>query len=117
MAESAENRRAPRVRHSFMVRYHLTDPQDAMWFVSPLRDLSSGGARFLSERQLSTGDQLEMQLILPSAPQPLSLKARVAWVKPGPLNMVELGVTFDPGDVGIQQTIDDAVKHFLKKGA
>lgn len=113
----AENRRSPRVARSFMARYRVARAQESLWLVSPLRDLSSGGARFLSERtSLAAGDPLEMQLILPTAQQPLPLNARVAWVKRGALmTTVEVGVTFDPGDSAIQQTIDDAVKHFLKK--
>lgn len=111
----ADNRRNPRIARSFIARYRVAHPQDFSWLVSPLRDLSSGGARFLCERRLVVGDLLEMQLILPVAAQPVPLTARVAWVKPGPLNMVEVGVTFDPGDSAIQQTIDDAVTHFLKK--
>ncbi|MBI4342518.1 MAG: PilZ domain-containing protein [Candidatus Omnitrophica bacterium] len=114
MADS-EQRRSPRIARSFMVRYRVTVPQDTVWLVSPLRDLSSGGARLLSERPLAIGDQLELQLILPMAQQPVPLKARVAWVRPAPLGMVEIGVTFDPGDAGIQQTIDSAVAHFLRK--
>jgi hypothetical protein len=43
------------------------------------------------------------------------VRARVAWAKPGPLQMVEVGVTFDPGDAKIQELIDVTVAHFLKK--
>ena len=114
MADS-EQRRSPRIARSFMVRYRVTVPQDTVWLVSPLRDLSSGGARLLSERSLVVGDQMELQLILPMAPQPVPLKARVAWVKPAPLSTVEIGVTFDPQDAGVQQTIDNAVTYFLRK--
>ena len=111
----AENRRAPRISRSFMARYRMTFPQDTVWLVSPLRDLSSGGARFLSERPLAAGDTMDLQLILPLSKEPLLLKARVAWAKPGTMNMMEVGVTFDAGDTAIQHTIDQAVSHFLKK--
>ena len=113
---SGEQRRSPRINRSFMVRYRASGTSEgATWLISPLRELSSGGARFLSERGQAVGNVLEFQLILPMSSQPVSLKARVAWVKPGPLSMVELGVTFDPGDAAIQQMIDDAVAHFLRK--
>ena len=112
-----EQRRSPRINRSFMVRYRSSEPPEgATWLVSPLRDLSSGGARFLSERRLAVNDVLGLQLILPMFPQPVLLKARVAWMKSAPLNMVEVGVTFDPGDAAIQRMIDDAVAHFLRKG-
>ena len=56
-----------------------------------------------------------MQLLLPTAKDPVRLRARIAWAKPAQLGMVELGVTFDPGDTAIQQKIDAAVAHFLSK--
>jgi Tfp pilus assembly protein PilZ len=83
--------------------------------VSPLRDLSSGGARFLSDYRFATGSILEIQLLLLGSTQPVSLKARVAWSKPARLKITELGVTFDPGDTAIQQRIDAAVAHFLSR--
>ena len=113
---NGEQRRSPRINRSFMVRYRASGlSEGATWLVSPMRDLSSGGARFLSERSQVVGNALELQLILPMSSQPVSLKARVTWVKPAPLNMVELGVTFDPGDTAIQEVINSAVAHFLRK--
>lgn len=113
MSQGAENRRAPRIAHSFMLRYQ--PPGKTAWLISPLRDLSSGGARFLSEHPFTRGDLFEMQLVLPTAKQPVLLKSRVAWVKPWRAGLVEVGVTFDPADVGVQRTIDDAVGKLLSQ--
>ena len=110
-----EHRRHPRVSHSFLARYRIPTAGRGVWLSSPLKDLSSGGARFLSERPFEAGWDLEMQLLLPMSQQPVFLRARVAWAKPAPLGMTELGVTFDPGDAGIQRTIDESVAHFLRK--
>ena len=112
---SAEQRREPRVMHSFMVRYRATARGQTSWFVSPLRDLSSGGARFLCECLFEVGTVLDMQLLLPMSEQPVVLKARIAWAKPGPLNLTEHGVTFNPDDSRVQRVIDMAVAHFLRK--
>ena len=112
---SAENRRNPRITRAFMVRYRPLTHLDFPWLVSPLKDLSSGGARFISERRLEVGDMLELQLLLPASSQPVVLKARVAWVKSASFKLVQAGVTFDCGDATIQQMIDGAVAHFLKK--
>ena len=112
---SAEQRREPRVARSFMLRYRATESDQAAWFVSPLRDLSGGGARFISEYKFEIGTTLEMQLLLPTSEQPIPLKARIAWAKAGPLNLTEHGVTFNPGDVRVQQIIDTAVAHLLRK--
>lgn len=110
-----ERRRSPRIMRSFIVRYHAADQPESAWLASPLRDLSSGGARFLSEHPLAVNDVLAVQLLLPSSQQPVALNARVAWVKQGPFNMVAVGVTFQAGDVFVQRTIDDAVAHFLRQ--
>ena len=107
----AEHRRAPRIAHSFMLRYQ--PPGKTVWLISSLRDLSSGGARFRSEHPFLVGDNFEIQLVLPTSTQPVSLKARATWVQPWRAGLVEVGLTFDPGDVGVQQTIDDAVTRLL----
>ena len=109
----AEHRRAPRVARGFMVRYRRPPKQE--WAVSPLKDLSSSGARFLGEHAFDVGTDLDCQLVLPLAKEPLVLQARVAWVKPGPMNLAEYGVTFQADAPGVQEMIDVAVAHFLRK--
>jgi hypothetical protein len=111
-----EPRRGPRVPHAFIVRYRPAGEAASGWLVSPLRDLSSHGARFLSERDFPVGASLDAQLQLGLAQQPVHLTARVAWVKPAQLmKMHELGITFDPGDPAAQQAIDAAVNRFIQK--
>ena len=110
-----EARQAPRVIHQFLVRYRPATTEEAAWQVAPMRDFSRTGARFWSERSYEVGDLLELQLILPTSRQPVALKGRVAWVKAAPLQMVELGVTFDEDGPGVKQLIDDAVAHFLRR--
>jgi hypothetical protein len=117
MASSAEppeeHRLAPRAAAHPLVRYRPPGEPGATWLVSPLRDLSSGGARFLSEHPFAVGDTFEMQLLLPVAAQPIWVRARVAWAKLGVMKMVELGVTFDAGDAANQRLIDEAVARKL----
>lgn len=116
MAEDfSEQRKSPRVEHHFMARYVVPGRSPKQWLVSPLRDLSSGGARFLSETPFAVGDTFELQLVLPNAQQPVLLKAKIAWIRPGPMSMQEVGVTFDPGDSAMQAVIDAAVARFVEK--
>lgn len=110
-----EQRRTPRIARSFMIRYQPKG--QAAWFMSPLLDLSSGGARFRSEHPFAASEAFDIQLVLPNAAQPVLLKARTAWAKPWRIGLVEIGITFDPGDVGIQKTIDEAVDHLLRRKA
>ena len=111
MSES-EHRRAPRITHGFMVRYRR--PSDKGWAVSPLRDLSSAGARFLSEQTFAIGTELDVQLVLPTTKEPLALHARVARILPSRMDLVEYGVTFET-NVPAVQAINDAVEYFLHK--
>jgi len=107
-----EHRRDPRIAHGFMVRYRR--PSDRGWSVSPLRDLSSSGARFLSEQAFPVGTTLNLQLVLPTTKEPLALQARVARVTPGPMDLAEYGVTFEVNAAGVQEIVT-AVTHFLHK--
>jgi hypothetical protein len=112
MSMGEEQRRTPRIARSFMIRYQPKG--HAEWLMSPLLDLSSGGARFRSEYAFAAGEAFDIQLVLPNASHPVLLKARTAWAKPWRIGLVEIGATFDPGDLGIQQTIDEAVAHLLR---
>lgn len=111
MSMEAEQRQDPRVAHPFMVRYYWQDS----WHISPLKDFSASGARFVSEYPFAAGELLDAQLILPLARQPIAARARVVWVKPSSLGLAELGVTFELGDTEAKQAIEAAVAHFLRK--
>ena len=110
-----EQRKSPRVPRAFIVRYRCPDAGMTGWLISPLRDLSSGGARFISEQPFTDGTVLEVQLILPVAKDPVCLKAKVAWTAPARLGMVETGVIFEPGGAAAEQAISDAVAQFLNR--
>ena len=111
----AENRQSPRIARSFMVRYRLPTTRQTGWLVSPLRDLSSTGVRFVCEQAFTVGVLLEMELLLPTAKQSVPLQAKVVWTKPVQWGMVELGATFEPVDATVQQRIDEAVAYSLRK--
>jgi len=88
---------------------------NAAWSLSPLRDLSGSGARFMCEVTFPVGTSLELQLLLPPAKDPLPLAARVAWAKPGPMQLTEHGVVFEAIDATSQQLLEHAVTYFLRK--
>lgn len=111
-----EQRREPRVSHGFMIRFRAEGASSG-WLVSPLRDLSRGGARFFSERPFDVGTVLDAYLVLPASEAPVSLQAKIARSQPAPMGMVELGVTFQPVDAAAQDAIDAAVARFLNRGA
>lgn len=106
-----EHRRVPRVKRSFMIRYRsATGPLS--WGLSPLRDLSDGGARFMSETSFAVGDELLLELLLPVSKEPIPITARVAWAKAGPMAVSEYGVRFHVQDERIRQALAEAVTRF-----
>lgn len=105
----------PRVTHAFMVRYRAPGGGPAAWLLSPLKDFSRGGARFVSEAGFAEGTLLQLKLLLPTHEQPVAIAARIAWARPGPLQLHEYGVTFAVDDPALQRAIDAAVAHFTKK--
>lgn len=110
-----ERRRAARIMRAFVVRYQAFGAKSDAWLTSPLRDFSSGGARFLSGQPFRTGETIVLQLLLPTSQQPIVLKARVSWNKPGSLGSVEIGVEFEPTALAARKAISDAAQFFLRK--
>ncbi|MBI4343575.1 MAG: PilZ domain-containing protein [Candidatus Omnitrophica bacterium] len=113
--EAPNHRGAQRVKHPFMVRCRLSSSATSAWAMSPLRDLSASGARFVSEEGFAVGDELDLQLLLPVSKDPLLVRGKVAWVKPGPMALREYGVAFELADERSRQLIAEAVAHFTKK--
>jgi Tfp pilus assembly protein PilZ len=111
----AERRRAGRIIRSFMVRYKSFAAGEGAWLTSTLRNFSAGGARFLCEREFRARDAMLLQLLLPTAREPIALKARVAWTQPASLGMVDLGVAFEPSDARAAGAIAQAARFFTAK--
>jgi len=83
--------------------------------MSPLRDLSEGGARFLSDQTFDAGTALDMEIILPMVRQPIWCAAVVAWVKPAEQpGCVELGVAFE-AEGKPREALGRAVQHFMSR--
>ena len=115
---SAEQRGSARIRHPFMLRYRPAQPTTASWSVTPLLDLSSYGARFLSDQPLAKGQALEMHFMLPGSLVPVALGGEVAWVKTGgKLGLAAVGVSFTVPSETAHALLDQAVQHFLKRSA
>ncbi len=112
--DEQEHRESPRVSRPFLVRYRGLGEGQRTWLVAPLHDFSDHGAHFISEQSFIVGDQVELQLRLPTAPSALTLPATVAWTKLAKFGLIELGVTFQPVDETTQQGIRQAVAHFLR---
>ena len=110
-----EQRRHPRVEKSFLVRYREQGRPQSEWMMSPLKDLSLSGARFLCERRFDVGTMVDMELVLPMVREPVPVAGRVVRAKDAMAGMVDHGVAFEGVDPAHEQVIGEAVEHFLKK--
>jgi hypothetical protein len=113
---SDERRETPRIRKGLIVKYRLASAGAGQWRMSPLKDLSATGVRFIAEGGFPLGSALELQLCLPSRAQPLSVAGIVRWAGAvGAGALTEHGVSFSQPDAAAQQQIAQAVEFFLNK--
>ena len=88
-----ERRQAPRVENQLLVKFRLVS--DEKWHMTPLKDMSATGIRFMAEVPCDEGAALELQLLLPTIATPLRLAGRVSRVRPASIpQLFEYGVEF-----------------------
>lgn len=112
-----ERRRFPRLTHPFLVRYRASTG-DTSWRIAPLRNLSVEGVCFRAERTFQTGEEFDLELILPADKQPIPVRARIVWsklVNPA-LQLTEYGAQFSAMDASSRALIGKTVASFLEKG-
>ena len=113
---SSERRVLPRVSCQFMIQYR--GGQHGAWDLSPLRELGSGGARFLADGDLSPGELVDIRMGLPLFPEPVQLPARVVWQKStfsGAYKVAETGIVFTRLDTHLLRTIEETVQRLLQR--
>ena len=112
MAARAERRLALRAPGHFTIGYRkLSDLEH--WQISPLKDFSRLGVRFISDERLEPDQPLELRLRLPRMVGPVDISSRVVWRRPafsGVLEMSEVGVAFFNPDPELQHAIDALVQ-------
>ena len=110
-----ERREGFRVPRAFLARFKPKGHHS--WFISPLRDLSQGGARFLSEyTEFKPGDRIALQLVLSSAPKGLVVHSTIKWARPSKMpSIIEVGVAFDVKEPAIQAAIERASSFFDRR--
>ena len=112
----SERRNSHRVPCQFMIQYRGN--QHVAWDLSPLRELGSGGARFLADAELEPGEVVDIRMGLPLFSEPVQLPARVVWQKStfsGAFKVAETGIIFTNLDTHLLQTIDDTVHRLLQR--
>ncbi len=110
-----DRRRSPRISRRFMIRYRCPASNQTQWMVSPIKDFSGTGARFISECAFPIGTVLDLELQVSTCPLPIPLQGTVVWSKLGPGQLTEHGVTFLNPDAVAQQEILKVTRFFLEK--
>ena len=109
-----ERRRFPRVPESFHVQYRVFGDLGELWHAVTALDLSAGGVRFRGAEPLEAGISVNLQVQLPGAAQPMTLRGQVVWSQMLASGVTENGVEFL--DVNLEQrAFIDRVVSFLNK--
>ena len=111
-----DRRRAPRIDKRFMVKYRCPSLGHAQWMMSPIKDLSAVGLRFVGEFAFARGTDIELQIILPILQEPLPARGVIVWQRPASApKTYEHGVEFSDSDPAVFEQLSQAVDHFLRK--
>jgi hypothetical protein len=111
-----ERRKAPRIDRRFMVKYRCPSTGQATWMMSPIKNMSATGIRFIAEKSYPQGAVLELQLYLPTSPEPLTLEGVIVWQHGGgPYKMGENGIEFANLTPELREQLKTATEFFLRK--
>jgi hypothetical protein len=111
-----ERRKAPRINRRFMVKYRCPALGQTAWMVSPIKDLSATGIRFIAESAYPKDAVLELQLFLPTGTDPMPLSGVVVWAHGGgPYKMGEHGLEFASLTPAQRDALKTATEFFLRK--
>ena len=107
-----EQRRAPRTKlklHATLMPFSERFASDNL--IAPLRDLSSGGFSFLSDRSLPLGEQFAMLLPEDASGRPIVVLCTVAYWQPLDEQLFAIGARFcrvlREGESGLPITLED----------
>ena len=108
-----EHRRSQRIARTFIIRYPWMEGETSRWGMSQIKDLSATGLRFVAERDFTVGEVLDIEVRVPTAPNPLQLKGKIVWSKPRPLaSTAEYGLQFVGLNEATARSITEAVDYF-----
>lgn len=110
-----ERRRDSRLAQPFQARYRLYGELTESWRTITTVNLSASGLRFRSPNLMEVGQELQLELALPSYREPLTIRGRIIWSQPMASGVVENGAEFV--DMTPEQSIQiDGMVKFLLGG-
>lgn len=108
-----EHRRAQRIARTFIIKYPWMEGGTSRWGMSQIKDLSAAGLRFVAERDFAVGEVVDIEVRVPTAPDPLKLRGKIVWSKPRPLaSTAEYGLEFVGLHEATARSIAEAVDYF-----
>ncbi len=114
MRRKQEERRAQRVERLFLVRYQCPSIGEMDWEISPIRNLSGTGLRFLAESDYPIGVILDLRLQVPTVEQPLVVPPTIIWKRRlSPSAWWDYGASFGRLPVSKRKAIVGAIQVFL----
>lgn len=90
-----ERRQQPRVNTTMSVQYRGIRQADDSVVNAISRDVSNGGVRLMVNEFISVFTRLVLDIALPSAPKPVRVVSKVAWIRKRPYGeQYEVGAQF-----------------------
>ena len=107
-------RRFKRLRAEYLVKYELVENSNEEPVTTNIKDISAGGARFLTDQFIFEGTNLKVRICIPPIDKVLEARAKVVRVRrarPGELYYV--GVEFVELSHEIREALNGFVEYLL----
>lgn len=108
-----DKRRTKRINEYHLVKYRLAFTPDKP-LLANIKDISAGGARLVTEKQLPVGSLLQIYINFPWLNSPVPVLAKIIWVKkPGRRIRFESGLEFSEIEDIIRKDIHGRIENVL----
>ena len=116
MLEKKEKRNFFRLNAYHLVKYRLASQEEWQMAIASIGDISAGGVRLRSDKELPRGIMLQVRINFPKVPLPVSVLAKVVWVKKlGKASRFEIGLEFIEIEDLLRQEINQRVDYVRRK--
>jgi len=113
-----ENRQYIRLKAHHLAKYRVVsaERQDPTARIANIQDIGAGGVCLFIDEPLPVSTLIELKIIFPASPIPISALAKISWVKQiGKRKLYKVGAQFVEIEDVFRKTIDEQVKFVVKK--
>ena len=109
-----ERRQQPRVNTAVSVQYRGIRQSEDSVINAISRDISTGGVRLLVNEFISVFTRLILDIAIPSAPKPVRVVSKVAWIRKRPYGeQYEVGAQFTDMPEEVKRGVFDFVERSI----